>query len=138
MGINGNWYDAKAQTTQMTSFTYNVHTPNIRLDTYAFNMLPPRPNTQFNAKLKVTNLESRPITLDYLAIPIYKEYSNTWNTMKYSPANVVIAPGTSYVANLYQTLSPGYYKIWPSIIAGDTSFTPKTKDNIEMYWWGWI
>jgi hypothetical protein len=138
IGINGVWSDAKPKTNQLVGYTYTVRTPNIRLDQYSFTTLPPRPKQQFTAKVKVTNLETKPINLDFIAVPIYNPYTNVWKTMNYSAANVTLAAGQQILMSVTQTLPSSYYRIWPSIIAGDSSFTPLTKDKLEMYWCGWL
>jgi hypothetical protein len=138
VGTDGTWYDAKPYTAQMTSFIYNVRNPNIRLDFYSFSTLPPKPNQAFTADVRVTNLEPKPINIDFVAVPIYNPYTAKWNTMNYSGRDITLTTGQQYQMNVTQTLPTGYYRIWPSLIAGDSDFTPKTANGLEMYWCGWI
>lgn len=136
--VGGNWTDAKPQSNQLVNFAYNVHVPNFRLDYYYFDKLPPLPNQRFNAYLSMTNLESRAINVDALAVPIRNNYTGIWSTMNSSAMNFSIDPGKAKVLGVSQSLAPGNYSIWPSTCVTNYCFTPRTSSGIEMFWVGWI
>lgn len=138
IGVGGLWYDAIPVENQLTRYPYEVRVPNIRLNSYAFDVLPPKANQKFNGLLSVTNLEPNTIVIDSMGVPIYNHTAGTWNTMLYSQSNVSVAPNQTYNFTVYQTLAGGYYSIWPSACTAGYCFTPKTASGIEMFWTGSI
>ncbi len=135
--VNGTWYDAKALSTQMAQFSYGVRIPNIRMNYYYFDILPPRPNERFDAHLSLTNLEGTPIVVD-AGVPIRNNITGAWNTMLYSAVGQTLTPNVPLNINMYQTLAPGGYTIWPSVCTVGYCINPKTSTGVEMFWAGWI
>jgi hypothetical protein len=138
VGIGGVWHDAVPLANQLTSYNYVVRVPNIRLNYYAFDKLPPKAGQKFNAYLSVTNLESHPIAIDSLGVPIFDVTDSTWNTMLYSKMNFTLTPSQTLAFSAYQTLAKDFYNIWPSACTTGYCFTPLTKDGIQMFWAGMI
>jgi subtilisin family serine protease len=137
VNINGTWYDVKSFNGQMTQFTYGVRVPNIRMNYYYFEPLPPKPGERFDAHLSITNLERTPITVD-AGVPIRNNDTGAWNTMLYSAMGQTLSPNVPLVIDTYQTLQSAGYTIWPSVCTVGYCFNPKTATGIEMFWAGRI
>jgi hypothetical protein len=137
VNINGTWYDAKSLNGQMTQFTYGVRVPNIRMNYYYFEPLPPKPGERFDAHLSITNLEKTPINVD-AGVPIRNNDTGAWNTMLYSAMGQTLTPNVPLVIDTYQTLQSAGYTIWPSVCTVGYCFNPKTATGIEMFWAGRI
>jgi len=137
ISINGSWYDARSLAGQLTQYTYEVRVPNIRMNYYYFEPLPPKAGQRFDAHLSITNLEKTAITVD-AGVPVRNNDTGVWNTMLYSAMGRSLTPNVPLNIDVHQTLQPGGYTIWPSICTVGYCFNPKTSTGIEMFWAGRI
>lgn len=110
------WYDAQSLTSQLLEFTYPVHLPNLNVEVFWFNNLPPVLNNQVQATVTIKNLEPKPIYVDSVGVPNINLITGAWKTFNSNTSSLTFAAGESKTMLFTNTLTEtGFYRAWPAI-----------------------